>query len=87
MFIDSVDFEFCYRVRQAGYLVIQSRKLSLDHSIGKGKIVSVGPFKRKLRNIQRFDAFILHEITFIILESINFYYIMSVEIIEILKIY
>ncbi|HJC50213.1 MAG TPA: glycosyltransferase family 2 protein [Candidatus Anaerostipes avistercoris] len=57
MFIDSVDFEFCYRVRQAGYLVIQSRKLSLDHSIGKGKIVSVGPFKKKIKEHSAFRCF------------------------------
>lgn len=34
MFIDSVDFEYCYRVRKAGYKVIQTGQVQLSHSIG-----------------------------------------------------
>lgn len=34
MFIDSVDFEFCYRVRQVGYQVIQVKNIKLLHEIG-----------------------------------------------------
>lgn len=34
MFIDSVDFEYCYRVRKAGYKVIQTDRVQLSHSIG-----------------------------------------------------
>ena len=34
MFIDSVDFEYCYRVRKAGYKVIQTDQVQLSHSIG-----------------------------------------------------
>lgn len=34
MFIDSVDFEYCYRVRKAGYKVIQTDWVQLSHSIG-----------------------------------------------------
>lgn len=37
MFIDSVDFEFCYRVRQAGYKVVQVRDVQLLHEIGKSE--------------------------------------------------
>ena len=37
MFIDSVDFEFCYRVRKAGYQVIQVRNIKLLHEIGHSK--------------------------------------------------
>lgn len=37
MFIDSVDFEFCYRVRQAGYKVVQVRDVRLLHEIGKSE--------------------------------------------------
>ena len=37
MFIDSVDFEFCYRVRKAGYKVIQVRDVQLLHEIGKSE--------------------------------------------------
>lgn len=57
MFIDSVDFEFCYRVRKAGYFVIQSRELILNHSIGEGKIISIGPFKKKVKEHSAFRCF------------------------------
>ena len=38
MFIDSVDFEYCYRVRKAGYKVIQTDQVQLSHSIGEATI-------------------------------------------------
>lgn len=34
MFIDSVDFEFCYRMRKYGYGVIQVRDVELLHELG-----------------------------------------------------
>lgn len=37
MFIDSVDFEFCYRVRKNGYKVIQIRDAQLLHEIGQSE--------------------------------------------------
>lgn len=37
MFIDSVDFEFCYRVRQAGYKVVQVRDVQLLHELGSSE--------------------------------------------------
>lgn len=41
MFIDSVDFEFCYRVRKAGYKVIQVRDVQLLHEIGNSKRIKL----------------------------------------------
>ena len=38
MFIDSVDFEYCYRVRKAGYKVIQTDQVQLNHSIGNASM-------------------------------------------------
>lgn len=35
MFIDSVDFEFCYRVRKRGYQVIQVKDVELSHKLGE----------------------------------------------------
>lgn len=35
MFIDSVDFEYCYRVRKSGYKVIQVRDVQLLHELGE----------------------------------------------------
>lgn len=39
MFIDSVDFEFCYRLRANGYKVLQTSVLRLEHSLGDSKIL------------------------------------------------
>lgn len=37
MFIDSVDFEFCYRMNKEGYKVIQTKKMYLYHEIGNAR--------------------------------------------------
>lgn len=37
MFIDSVDFEYCYRLRKNGYKVIQVSKVQLLHELGKSQ--------------------------------------------------
>ena len=37
MFIDSVDFEYCYRMKKNGYGVIQVRDVKLLHEIGKSE--------------------------------------------------
>ena len=37
MFIDSVDFEYCYRMRKYGYGVIQVRDVQLLHELGKSQ--------------------------------------------------
>lgn len=37
MFIDSVDFEYCYRMRKYGYGVIQVRNVQLLHELGKSQ--------------------------------------------------
>ena len=37
MFIDSVDFEYCYRMRKCGYEVIQVRDVQLLHELGKSQ--------------------------------------------------
>lgn len=37
MFIDSVDFEYCYRLRKNGFRVIQVASVKLNHSIGEAR--------------------------------------------------
>ena len=37
MFIDSVDFEFCYRMRKKGYGIIQVSSMRLVHKLGNSK--------------------------------------------------
>ena len=37
MFIDSVDFEYCYRMRKCGHGVIQVRDVQLLHELGKSQ--------------------------------------------------
>lgn len=34
LFIDEVDHEFCYHMRECGYKIIQSERTSIDHIIG-----------------------------------------------------
>ena len=57
MFIDSVDFEFCYRVRKMGYFVIQTREVILEHSLGDAKLVRVGFFQKKVKKRSAFRYF------------------------------
>lgn len=57
MFIDSVDFEFCYRVRRNGYLVIQTSDVQLIHSIGEGKIKKFFFIKKKISEHSPFRCF------------------------------
>lgn len=38
MFIDSVDFDFCIRLKKSGYKIIQCNKVLIQHEIGKRKI-------------------------------------------------
>lgn len=38
LFIDSVDFDFCYRLRKARYLILQTDRKYLIHEIGDGEI-------------------------------------------------
>lgn len=38
LFIDSVDFDFCYRLRKAKYLILQTDRKYLIHEIGDGEI-------------------------------------------------
>ncbi len=37
MFIDSVDLEYCYRLRKCGFRIIQVSSVRLNHSIGKAR--------------------------------------------------
>ena len=37
MFIDSVDFEYCYRLRKNGYKVIQVSSVQLSHELGESQ--------------------------------------------------
>lgn len=48
LFIDSVDFEFCYRVRNHGYKVVQTRRAQLNHSIGNGVFVRILFLKKRI---------------------------------------
>ncbi len=57
MFIDSVDFEFCYRVRKKGYLVIQTRNVILEHSLGEGRLVGIGHLKKRINEHSAFRCF------------------------------
>lgn len=40
MFIDYVDFEYCYRVRQCGYDIFRNNDVVLIHQLGDGQVAS-----------------------------------------------
>ncbi|MBT1165158.1 glycosyltransferase family 2 protein [Bifidobacterium felsineum] len=45
MFIDSVDFDFCFRLRKAGYKIVQTSLVKLDHSLGTSTTICFGKFQ------------------------------------------
>lgn len=45
MFIDRVDFEYCYRIRQAGYKILRANEVILSHQLGELEIVDAA-FKK-----------------------------------------
>jgi len=54
MFIDGVDFDFCYRLRIKDYKIIRANKVILEHEIGKSEIRH---FFWKKVNVQNHNAF------------------------------
>ena len=42
LFIDGVDFEYCFRAKKSGYKIYQISELKLNHSIGNGKVFKFG---------------------------------------------
>lgn len=46
LFIDNVDFDYCYRVRQAGYKIIKNQAVTIKHSLGERKNVKFLFFKK-----------------------------------------
>jgi GT2 family glycosyltransferase len=35
LFIDQVDFDFCYSLRRRGYIVLQQKAITMDHVLGE----------------------------------------------------
>lgn len=44
LFIDIVDFEYCWRIRDSSYLVIKNREALLGHKLGVGNVKLFGIF-------------------------------------------
>lgn len=57
MFIDSVDFEYCYRVRKAGFKVIQVRDVTLLHELGDSSKKRVLFWKITVQNHSAFRKY------------------------------
>lgn len=56
LFIDLVDYEWCWRARRAGYKIFIDTRVKLHHSLGEGKKLAIGiaePFRLyyQFRNI------------------------------------
>lgn len=48
LFIDIVDFEYCWRIRNEGYLIIKNREALLAHKLGDGETKIFGLFNINL---------------------------------------
>lgn len=64
MFIDQVDFDFCYSVRRHGFIVLQQRSVTMDHILGEHyrDVERVHPYE----NAQRF-YYIVRNSTYMVL--------------------
>jgi rhamnosyltransferase len=51
LFIDQVDFDFCFSLRHLGYLVIQQKAISMDHVLGErySDVERVHPYENAQR--------------------------------------
>jgi rhamnosyltransferase len=75
VFIDQVDFDFCYAVRVAGYRVIQQKQISMDHILGErfDDTVKDHPYE----NAQRV-YYIIRNSTYLVLRrrlGVRFYFV------------
>lgn len=70
-FIDSVDHDFCFRVRKAGWRILQSRRVLMKHQLGgttrranwlvvKPAIANYGPIRRYYMSRNRVAMFKSH---------------------------
>lgn len=57
MFIDSVDFEFCYRVRKQGYQVVQVKDVELSHKLGESEMRRFLFWKVRVNNHSAFRKY------------------------------
>ena len=57
MFIDSVDFEFCYRVRKQGYQVVQVKDVALSHKLGECEMRRFLFWKVRINNHSAFRKY------------------------------
>ena len=57
MFIDSVDFEFCYRVRKQGYQVVQVKDVALSHKLGECEMRRFFFWKVRVNNHSAFRKY------------------------------
>ena len=57
MFIDQVDFEYCYRLRKVGYSILQIGGLTLSHNLGDLKLKKIGPITLYIGNHSAFRKY------------------------------
>lgn len=50
LFIDYVDFDFCLRLRRAGYVLGRVPGIRVSHSLGEGRVVRLGPCRLRIRS-------------------------------------
>ena len=45
LFIDAVDFEYCWRLKAKGFLIVRNNKARLAHRFGEGRVTVMGGFE------------------------------------------
>ncbi len=66
MFIDQVDFDFCYASRRQGFVVLQQKNITMDHILGErfADVDKVHPYE----NAQRF-YYVVRNSTYLVLRG------------------
>ena len=74
LFIDQVDFDYCYKIRQCNLKVIRGRQIAIDHQLGVQ--LDLLQKKHNYENAQRF-YYIVRNSTFLVLRKrilVRFYF-------------
>nr|MBO8918834.1 hypothetical protein [Proteus mirabilis] len=51
LFIDSVDWEYCWRLKSLGFVTIRVNNILLGHQVGNGKKKIIGKFDARVPSL------------------------------------
>lgn len=87
LFIDLVDFDFCTKIRQCGYSLIQLSKIGLDHKVGNSKTVKFLFFNLTVYNHNPFRLYYqVRNVFFFLREYFSFDPLLSIFIFDLVRL-